>query len=319
MKIRSICAVLLIFAVLFSFCACRKSVTSGEVVTVTDEYGNTYTSAVGSSDTLLTDENGQPITSESTTLSPEAQSFIDSITDVNKQDEYFEKDDAKLEISNDPINIDKMETVDVKTDENGDPIHSEIQQNNQTITNIETADKYTIKMTIESKSADGESSTVQVTTMKRGQDIYVQTKLPTGNGLSLPISMVAVNGKCTIYMDSLRAYMDIPNDTYKSLTEEMEMGVQKDNDAEFVKSGNVTVNGKTYLVDVYKDGDTEIRYFYLNGDIKRVETEDTDGNVTIIEYTEISDKVDDSKFAARAGYMNMSALMDSEEFGGLFG
>lgn len=302
MKIKSIIAITLMFAVLFSLCACRKLDNSVEI----DGEGETYS-----------DSNSLADTSEdvSTTLSEEMQEFVNSITDPAKEDEYFEKNDAVLGIADEAIDTEDMTEVTVKTDSDGNPVHGD----QKTFFNkLADAEQYTIKMTLKSISTDGESTTVNITMMKNGSDAYIETKLPVSNGSALPMTILLKDKKCTIYMTSLKAYMEVPQDTYTSIVDEMELATSQESTATYVESGEVDVNGTTYDVDVYEDDGSTIKYYYLNDEIKRVEAIDSDGNISIIEYTQITMTADASKFTAPTGYLNMTNIMNSDAVSSLF-
>ncbi len=302
MKIKSIIAITLMFAVLFGLCACRKLDNSVEV----DGEGETYS-----------DSNSLADTSEdvSTTLSEEMQEFVNSITDPAKEDEYFEKNDAVLGIADEAIDTKDMTEVTVKTDSDGNPVHGD---QKTFFSKLADAEQYTIKMTLKSISTDGESTTVNITMMKNGSDAYIETKLPVSNGSALPMTILLKDKKCTIYMTSLKAYMEVPQDTYTSIVDEMELATSQESTATYVESGEVDVNGTTYDVDVYEDDGSTIKYYYLNDEIKRVEAIDSDGNISIIEYTQITMTADTSKFTAPTGYLNMTNIMDSDAVSSLF-
>ena len=302
MKIKSIIAITLMFAVLFGLCACRKLDNSVEV----DGEGETYS-----------DSNSMADASDdvSTTLSEEMQEFVNSITDPAKEDEYFEKNDAVLGIADEAIDTEDMAEVTVKTDSDGNPVHGD---QKTFFSKLADAEQYTIKMTLKSISTDGESTTVNITMMKNGSDAYIETKLPVSNGSALPMTILLKDKKCTIYMTSLKAYMEVPQDTYTSIVDEMELATSQESTATYVESGEVDVNGTTYDVDVYEDDGSTIKYYYLNDEIKRVEAIDSDGNISIIEYTQITMTADTSKFTAPTGYLNMTNIMDSDAVSSLF-
>lgn len=296
MKIKNFVALALVFAVLFSFCACRKLDGNIEIEGGSDDIGD-------NSDV-------------ETTLSKEMQEFIDSITDPNNEDKYYVKNDAVLSISDEPIDDSKLVEVEVKTDEEGKPIHGESQT---LFEKLEQSDRYTMRMTIKNETAEGESTTVDVTMMKDGDNSYIETKLPVSDGSVLPASILVKDGKCVIYMSSLRAYMNVPQETYEEMTNEMKLATTQESTAEYIKSYTYDINGTTYAVDEYLDDSQIVRYMFLNDEIKRIEISDEEGNKTIMEYTEMSDTVDQSKFTVPKGYMDMTALMNSSEFGGILG
>ena len=76
-------------------------------------------------------------------------------------------------------------------------------------------------------------------------------------------------------------------------------------------SVNVNVDGKTYRCDIYTSDDgTTVKYYYLNGELKRMETV-SDGSETIIEFKTISGSVNKTKFRTPKG-TDLGTLLNSE-------
>ena len=292
MKLKNWAAIILVFALAFGFCSCRK------LDNKIDVNGNSVNG----------DVNGGESSDVSTTLSKEMQEFVDSMTDPAKESEYYQPNEAELSIADGVIDTEKM--VDVSTDPDANPENRDVEY----IKKVTEGKKYTVKMTIKTIPTDGDTVSTNVTMMKNGDDSYIETQLPVaGSNTVLPMSIVKKDGKCTMYVTSMKAYMDIPDDTYETMLEEIQAASDaSNNDAEFVESGKIDVNGTTYDVDIFTEDGTTIKKYYANDELKRIEAIDPDGNISIVEFTEISDEVDESKFVTPKGYFNMTDLMDSD-------
>lgn len=86
---------------------------------------------------------------------------------------------------------------------------------------------------------------------------------------------------------------------------------------EYVSTGTVSLDNKTFTVEEYKNGEQTLKYYYLGTDLKRIEAIEKNGTSTIIDITKISATVTDSVFKAPAAYIDMTTIFNEEGIEGL--
>lgn len=345
MKVKGVLSLVLVFAVVFSFAACRKLESSGEYETVKDLYivddlGETYAvetqvnEDTGETEYYYTDNLGNAVTvSEEVVVSTtklskvtttgangetesagkpspaDAAEIIEALTDPAKQEEVYEMETVPMKISDEPIDTGDMKKDTPQLDSEGNPEHPAYMQ---AIDRVTGSDQYTIDITM--KLIDGSDNiTINTVVMKSGNNTYVETSLPVENG-RLPIRILAKNGKTIIYFPTLRVYIEGDQDYLQELTSTINDVTNDKKEGEYQSSGTVEYGGTTYNVDIYKDDEgSTIKYYYLNDNLKRMEVLQKNGSSTIVEINSIRNTADKSKFIAPVGYINATDLMDNAE------
>ncbi len=362
MKIKSIIAVSLVFSIAFALGACRKVEKSerdqgenyNDGMFVVDSIGETHEvetqlnedtgeteyvyqdnmgnvvvvdkEDVGQTQfnisTTVTNKNGETVTSETQTLPEEISDFLEGLTDPDKNAgaDYLEDQTAELTISEDLIDTDDMKEVSPPLAENGNPQRPAMSQFAQ---EAKDSKQYTLKMTAKNISSTGEISTIPFTIMRSGNNMYMETQFPVDNNRYITVRALVKDGKCIMYIPSIRAYMEFPAEAVNEILNGVDQYTNPDkapDTGEYKSSGEVTVGGVKYNVDIYENEDsTEIKYYYLGDSLKRVETVDKEGNTTIIEYESIKNTVDKSKFVAPTGYFNLGNLQNEDQLAALLG
>ena len=95
-------------------------------------------------------------------------------------------------------------------------------------------------------------------------------------------------------------------------------GSQEDMDRmlDTIEPSKVTEGGKEYLcAKITREGIT-VRYFFLGGELKRVETTDTEGAVSVMEVQQLTDKVDPALFSTQG--LRVMAVDQMTELPGVF-
>ena len=166
-------------------------------------------------------------------------------------------------------------------------------------------------VTIKNISAEGEIS-VPMRAMRNGDEVYFEAAMPVEDKGSMKFNIyLSDDGNCYMILPSMRWYMTIPGATVQDLVPSDFVNEDQSSTAEYVESREVEINGKTYLCDVYKDGDIEIKYYYVETQLKRVETINGE-DITIMEINEVSEKVDKSKFVLPKGYVDVTTVMGGD-------
>ena len=328
MKFRSTAAVILVFSVILSFCACRKLDTENfqpgsyviddsgekhEVETTVNEKGDTEYFYVDNSGEQVVVEKKDIITTTAAyneiSLTPEQESFIESFNDPKAMEEHLDySPEAELVIADDIIDTEEMEEV----ENTSQPLHP---GRAEYISDLTAGDSYTLDVTLRTKS-EGNNSTMNMVTCKSGDKLYFSTKIPTDNGGSMPLNILKANGKCTVYLPSYMISIDVPAESLQEMQNEINFAQdQEETGLEYQDSYTITgEDGSTYDVDLYKSEDVTVKYYFLGDDLKRVESSDGNGNDMIIEYNVVTTSVDESKFITPVGYIDMTNVIDSDEF-----
>lgn len=339
MKNKSILAIVLMFALMVTFCACQKLEDSGEYdvkeeVYITDSEGETKEVEVrldeeGKTEYFYTDEKGEEVIVEKkevsvekkvvkntetqtneqgeveVSLTPEQQSFIDSFNDDNMNLEDFVDEpliDPNFQLGN--------ELIDEKDKKNVKPASGTVVAPSPvaTIEEVVAGKRYTISMTMKMVSG-GEETIMPVTIMQNGDDLYIETSLPVTEGGNMNVVLLVVNGKCKMYVPKMRAYMNVPNDFIKELMDNFSLATEENTEMELIETFDKTIDGKTYKVEKYDNEGTEVYYFYDGKQLKRVEAHESEEDYSILEYTKISKSVVTSKFNEPIGYIDLTNLM----------
>ena len=328
---RNIIAILLVFALLVSFAACRKLETEYTVETrpyVVDSNGVTQdvqsiVNSDGETEYFYYDNSGNKITVDSkdvevetkkvavtapTTLSPEAQSLFDVFNDPEKFEELMEEDatEPKLEMADDIIPDDQFNKIDTDIGSDGKPVRDKAREQYMKIVEGET---FTMDMVMKTNT-NGEEMALPIVAVRDGDNLFLETAMPVdGSKGAMRLQFLILNGKAYTVIPQMRAYMEVPKETIDQMgLGDIVVEEAKDN-SEYVESGEVKINGKTYICDVYKSEDSTIKYYFLNGELKRIETISGE-NTAIMEINSLSDKADKSKLVLPKGYLDLATIKE---------
>lgn len=361
---KGIVALILVFALLFSFAACRKVDKGGEAETqiqseafAVGEDGEKHSIQAdiddeGNTQFFYIDENGQEVTVNSDkvvvetkavkvveatkadgTPTPAAQSILDAFNNPGSIAELIDTTEVAptLAMGEEIITAALKNERKKPVDKNGNPLTENPNKvgnkNNPTSANktndpnntpavsapvdykqILSGTKFTASFNIKT-TISGEPMTLPILIARNGNMYFLETTMPVNENGSTKCNFLLRDGNCYMILPTLRSYYSTPTDEAEDLgVDEIIDAVQKGN---YTSSGDVTIDGKVYNVDIYEvDGQT-VKYYYYNGTLKRIET--VMGNDTsIMEINYVSKNVDSSKFNVPVGYMDMSKLMGEE-------
>ncbi len=295
---KSIIAILMAFVMLASFAACKK---------LPDDV---YYEAP-------TNENGEVLT----TIPAELEEFINSFdtSDPAQIEQQFEQmldqEEVKveLEFGEELIDDSQAEKVEVELDSEGKPDRTESAKSYE---EIMAGDEFTIDMVIR-QNMNGEDVNVPMYMTRSGDNLFSEVTAPYEDRGTITFNMLKTeSGKLYCIIPTMRAYILLSEDEVGDipLGDYIEEGVTSiENNSEYVETKSVEVNGKTYECDVYKDGDIITKNYFDEQGLKRIETVDADGNVTIIEIYKVEAKADKSKLKAPVGYVDLTTLLKNGE------
>lgn len=328
---RNIIAILLVFALLVSFAACRKLETEYTIETrpyVVDSNGVTQdvqsiVNSDGETEYFYYDNSGNKITVDSkdvevetkkvavtapTTLSPEAQSLFDVFNDPEKFEELMEEDatEPKLEMSDGIISDDQFNKIDTDIGSDGKPVRDKAREQYMKIVEGET---FTMDMVMKTNT-NGEEMSLPIVAVRDGNNLFLETAMPVdGSKGAMRLQFLILNGKAYTVIPQMRAYMEVPKETIDQMGLGDIVAEEAEDNSEYVESGEVKINGKTYICDVYKSEDSTIKYYFLNGELKRIETISGE-NTAIMEINSLSDKADKSKLVLPKGYLDLATIKE---------
>ncbi len=332
---RNIIAVILIFSLLMSFAACRKLEDSDAFVVeskvyVVDENGNEQkveaeVNAEGVTEYYYIADTGNKVTvnhkdvivkttkvprttSVLDNLTPEEESFLNQFNDPEAFDELIDSSvvTPEMDIAEGLLPEDAFDEIEVEVDEDGKPVHDDIKQ---TYEEIIKDNKFTMELTLKNVQ-DGKEVVVPLKASRDGDKVFFETAMPVdGQKGSMVFNVVVRDQKCYFIIPNMRAYMQVPAETMEEFVPGDIITEDVNSTLTYVSSGEVQYEGQTYICDVYNGEGYTVKYYYKDGELKRIENIDDENNMTIMEIQTVTKKVDNSKFKVPNNYMDMTKLL----------
>lgn len=246
--------------------------------------------------------------SESVSLTPEEQSFLDIYNDPEAFENLIDSSMTapELDISNDPISDENFEEIEVELDSSGKPVHGDVEK---TYEEIMKGEKFTIDVVFKG-IVNGVETTVPMKASRDGDKVYIETAIPVEEQGSLKCNIIMRDGQCYFVIPGMRAYMAAPVESVGEMfNSDLVTGTEEEMQGNYVSSAEVEIDGKTYICDIYEADGVTSKEYYLDGDLKRLEIIEGE-NITIMQFNEVSDKVDSSVFKVPTNYMDMSKFMN---------
>lgn len=334
---KSVIAVVLVFAMLMGFAACKRlpEDTKGFVVEsqayYVDDEGVTRNiqSEVGENGDAVfyyLDENGNKIvvkekdvvvettkikdtTSESVSLTPEEQSFLDTYSNPDALDQLIDSSMTvpELDLSDEAISEEKFEKIEVELDNSGKPVHENVEK---TYEKIMKGDKFTLDVVFKG-IVGGTTTTIPMKASRDGDKVYIETAFPVEGQGSLKCNIIIRDNKCYFVLPAMRAYMAAPAESMGEIfTEDFFATSEQETQGNYVSSAEVELEGKTYICDIYESNGSTSKEYYLDGNLKRVEFINDEDDITIIQFNEVSENVDKSVFKVPTHYLDVSRMMN---------
>lgn len=327
---KNITAIMLVFALLLSFAACRKidkeSITIESKVYIVDDEGVTRDVYNVGSDYYYYDENGNRIeadskdvvvetntvrVTESQTLTPEAQSFMEQFEDAGSIEDMMEADVTQPTLENDQlIPEDAFNEIEVEVDADGKPVHEDVEL---TFEEILAGDQFTLDVNLKVVT-NGTETVAPFLFMRDGDNLYFETAMPLENGMgSTRLNFILLNGTSYVVIPSMRAYMEIPSEMAGEMVPGADAALEgiEDTEGTYVSTSEVVYNGQTYVCDEYENEGVITRRYYQGNQLKRIETV-SGSDVSIMEVNEASTSVDKSKFVAPKNYFDITTLVGQD-------
>lgn len=337
---KSVTAIIMVFALLVSFAACQRLpedtegfvveskayYVDGEGVTrnvesETDEKGKTvyyYMDANGNKvtlkkkDVVVESTKIRETEKESFSLTPEEQSFFDIYNNPEAFDQLIDSSMTvpELDLSDEAISEEKFEEIEVELDSSGKPVHENVEK---TYEEIMKGNEFTVDVVFKG-IVNGTTTTVPMKASRDGDKVYIETAIPVEGQGSLKCNIIMRDGKCYFVLPAMRAYMAAPVESMDEIfTEDFFATSEQDTRGNYVSSAEVVLEGKTYICDIYESNGATSKEYYLDGNLKRVEVINGEDDITIIQFNEVSEKVDKSVFKVPTHYMDMSRLMNMSD------
>lgn len=297
-------SLLLATVVILGLSACKGK--DGEETSVTDETSS-------AADSALIEQTTEPIT-----FSEEEAEQLKELLGEDAMDSFIEESTVPVTMAISDKLIDGEETeIEVELDSSGKPADSVMEKS---FTDIIKSGTYTSKFVISNLDADGNpvSDLIPLTTIVDGKKVYMEATMPAESG-SIRCAFLFTPDGSYIIIPSMKAYMVFEdtglgedfNEMFSSI-EQIE-GEYAEN-TNYVSTSEVTFDGQTYICETYETEGNVSKYYSQDGNIKRIEMINADGNTTIVEVEEISPTADSSKFTLPSGYIDITTLMTENTF-----
>lgn len=286
---KNIISIILVFALLASFAACKKLPEGSYEADTT---------------TSSSDE----------TISPELESFLNSFdtSDPDAIEQQFEQlmeeeiVNPEMEFGEDLIDDSNSSKIDVELGEDGKPSHEELEKSYVDIVNGET---FTVDVVIKTVT-NGEEMKIPVTAMRNGDELYFELIAPAKDKGSMRLNvLLSDDGNCYLIFPAMRAYIAVPSESIGEIFNSEFITEDSAVMGTYIESREMVIDGETYICEIYEDDGIETKYYYNDKELKRVESVDGE-NITIMQINEVSDKADASKFELPK-YFDLATVMGS--------
>lgn len=282
------------------------------VVTRVDDSGDVYYEYTDNSGNTVTQSNSENIIGVTKYSEEDIKDLENQIQDFEKNPDKYAEEEIDFVLSDGLVPEDKFTETTVELGPDGKPVRDESKQYEQAF----QKDKFTFKVNATS-IIDGIETNTPMAWYKDGSNMLIEVVAPFDeSGTPMKGSILYKGGKCYMIMPSMKMYYQVPDemagemfnpDMFDQVLEDAEA----DNSSTYVGSYNVTLNGKTYVCDVFENetGTTSKNYFDANGAIVRTEIIDGE-DITIWEIVELSDTCDSSLFVIPSKFIDMSAFLE---------
>lgn len=294
---KRILCVFMVFALIFSFGACKKDAdkqpTAGETTTVA---GQTDDTAAGDTE-YVTNENGETVTDANG--SPVQAGTTEPVSLISAE------------------TMPTGQTVVVTTNASGKPVDSQI---DSALGDIFKGDKYSIKFTTQ-VDLEGSTQTMPAAIYVSGNKSLIELTM----GDSTLGKMGILNNDSGNYFlisalaGLLKGYMKVPDDQTGDYDAMFNFSTFSDtSDMQYVKTTKVTYKGVEYICEEYRSEDATVKFYFNNGQLKRIEQVGDDGSKVFMENIQITASFSETVFNIPAGYKELNEE-DLAGLSGLFG
>lgn len=173
---------------------------------------------------------------------------------------------------------------------------------------VSKRDNFTMTATV-SSNYEGASANMPMTVVRSGDKAYMSIKTPVANGVSMTMAFISDGSKFYMLFPEGKMYMSMDAGEAGDASEAMNAISSLDfSDMEYVKTTEVTSNGKKYICEEYKSGDSTVKcYFDSKDSLVKMEMISSEG-VVVLDNVTLSSKVDQNVFKVPSGYTDISTL-----------
>lgn len=222
---------------------------------------------------------------------------------VVNMDDVIHEADEKLEMTEDLVE----ENIVVDNSTPVSTAKAEAESRMKPYSDLLKSDKFTIRGTMKQK--DGDVMEFPLLYIRNGADFCIEAEVPFEDGKAVKARVINLNGTAYCAIPAMSVYYVVDDgeelDDFGAGTFSDEMLKEYD----FAETGTVTLNGKSYICDVYNyDGETHKYYFDSNNQLVRIEEIYSAKSYLIVEVKEMSSNVDTSKIKKPSG-VNITGMM----------
>lgn len=203
--------------------------------------------------------------------------------------------------------------VEVTTDAQGLPTDSKVET---ILGSLIKGEKYTMKFTLQTEM-DGEKMVLPVTTYVSGKKTVMDTEMDT-SAMGMPglktmkVRFLSTGTDFYAILPAYKMYYKMDSGDFGDIfSANLGKGTE---DSTYLGTYKVKFDGKEYICEEYTADGVLMKYYFLGGELKRIEVTETSSTpytTSIMDIASISQDVDESVFKVPTGYMDLSA------FGGL--
>lgn len=281
------------------------------VVTKVSDDGNIYFEYTDSNGNNVTQSNTDNLIGVTKYSEDDLKELEEQIKDFEKNPDKYKEDEVDFVLSDGLVPEEKFKETTVELDANGKPVRDKAKSYEE----IFKKNSFTFKVNAVSV-LDGIKTATPMSWCKDGQNMLIEVVAPYDNSTPMKGSILYKDGKCYMIIPSMKMYYQVPDemagqmfnpDMFDEILEESEA----DSNSKYIKSYNVSLNGKNYVCDVFESDTGAINKNYYDSKGAIVRTEIIDGeDYTIWEIIELSDKCDSSIMVVPDKFIDMSAFLE---------
>lgn len=309
MNTKKIIAILLAMATVLTItAACGKEKNEEEVGTITNANGEVI-STVGHSIEYVTGENGVTVLN-SETLEPETivHSYVE-ITDANGE--------AITNKNNEKVTVEYNDSPVESTLPQGKPV----EENKKLLEKAFASGKFymSMTMTMSEPSMPSLKVTTKMVMATNGKDIFYTADMNAAGIIKVGMGALQKDGKAYAFDTQNKTYCVSDESAQKLDLSSMLNSIGIKSGSNYIKSTEVTDNGKVYICEEYNTDFGVSKYYFdkTTEELKRIEHEKGDMGVIIVD--KFIKNPGDNYFAVPSGYKEVSQDEFAKSFENMFG
>ncbi|MEI6578314.1 MAG: hypothetical protein WCN92_02490 [Eubacteriales bacterium] len=274
--------IIISFSMLFLLSSCKEPPGLG--IDVEDTVSSKDESATSSSQVAVTTDTDAAVTTKSSTESTTKNIDLSTTITVTKSI------------------IPSGTKVEVTTGTDGKPVDSSLEG---ALGKILNSDKYTMQFEMQTEQ-NGTLETVPITAYVSGKKTALKTSMAMG-AEKLEVTMLSTGTDFYLIIPTMKGYAKLPAADFQDMFPNV---INKnDENVKYLGTTKVKYKGADYVCETYSNGESTTKYYFIAGELKRIEIVNKDGTTSILENIVYSNTVEDSIFTVPKGYLDLTTLL----------